>query len=146
MFGHVDKYADWATHLLLLRDVQAATGGITEFVPLPFVHMEAPMYRAGTSRAGPTLHEAVLMHAVGRLVLSPLIRNVQASWVKMGPERAADLLGAGCNDMGGTLMNESITRAAGAEFGQLVSAADMRRLILAAGRIPYQRSTTYARR
>ena len=146
MFGHVDGYVDWATHLLLLRDIQAATGGITEFVPLPFVHMEAPMYRAGTSRAGPTLHESVLMHSVGRLVLSPLVKNVQASWVKMGPERAADLLRAGCNDMGGTLMNESITRAAGAEFGQLVTAEDMQRLVRANGRVPYQRSTTYARR
>ena len=146
MFGHVDNYFDWATHLLLLRDIQAATGGITEFVPLPFVHMEAPMYRAGTSRAGPTLHESVLMHAVGRLVLSPLVKNVQASWVKMGPEMAAELLLAGCNDMGGTLMNESITRAAGAEFGQLVSTNDMQRLIRASGRVPYQRSTTYARR
>jgi FO synthase len=146
MFGHVDNYFDWATHLLMLRDIQSATGGITEFVPLPFVHMEAPMYRAGMARAGPTLHEAVLMHAIGRLVLSPQIKNVQASWVKMGPEKAADLLVAGCNDLGGTLMNESITRAAGAEFGQLVTAEDMKRLIRAAGRVPYQRSTTYARR
>lgn len=146
MFGHVDSYLDWARHLLILRGIQSATSGITEFVPLPFVHMEAPIYRSGTSRAGPTLHESVLMHSVGRLVLSPIIKNVQASWVKMGPDKAADLLSAGCNDMGGTLMNESITRAAGAEFGQLVSADDMKRLIEKAGRLPYQRSTTYKRR
>ena len=146
MFGHVDQHLDWARHLLVLRDIQQATGGITEFVPLPFVSMEAPIYKSGASRAGPTLHEAIGMHAIGRLVLSPLIKNVQASWVKMGPHKAADLLYAGCNDMGGTLMNESITRAAGAEFGQLVSADDMRCLIEKAGRVPYQRSTIYQRR
>jgi FO synthase len=143
MFGHIEKYTDWAKHLLLLRDIQIETSGITEFVPLPFVHMEAPIYRSGMSRAGPTLTEAFLMHAVSRLVLSPYIRNIQASWVKMGPDLASDLLLAGCNDMGGTLMNESITRAAGAEHGQLVSSNDMIELIERAGRVPYQRNTIY---
>ena len=109
---------NWARHLLVLRDLQAETGGFTEFVPLPFVHMEAPMYLRGMARKGPTLREAVLMHAVARLVLHPLITNIQTSWVKMGPEGAALCLNAGANDLGGTLMNESISRAAGTQHGQ----------------------------
>ena len=108
----------WARHLLRLRDLQAETGGITEFVPLPFVHMEAPMYLRGQARKGPTLREAVLMHAVARLALHPLITNIQTSWVKMGPDGAALCLNAGANDLGGTLMNESISRAAGTQHGQ----------------------------
>ena len=108
----------WARHLLVLRDLQAETGGFTEFVPLPFVHMEAPMYLRGQARKGPTLREAVLMHAVARLALHPLITNIQTSWVKMGPEGAALCLNAGANDLGGTLMNESISRAAGTQHGQ----------------------------
>lgn len=143
MFGHIDTYLDWAEHLLTLRDIQKQTLGITEFVPLPFVHMEAPIYRKGYSRAGPTLHESILMHAVSRLVLNPFIPNIQASWVKMGPEKASELLKAGCNDMGGTLMNESITRAAGAQFGQLQTEEEMVTLISKAGRMAYQRSTLY---
>ncbi|CAI5532005.1 unnamed protein product, partial [Closterium sp. Naga37s-1] len=114
MFGHVDHPIHWARHLLLLRSIQERTGGITEFVPLPFVHMQAPVYLKGRSRRGPTFRECVLMHAVGRLVLHPLITNIQASWVKMGLEGVSCLLAAGCNDVGGTLMNESITWAAGA--------------------------------
>ena len=102
----------------VLRDLQAETGGITEFVPLPFVHMEAPMYLRGQARKGPTLREAVLMHAVARLALHPLITNIQTSWVKMGPDGAALCLNAGANDLGGTLMNESISRAAGTQHGQ----------------------------
>ncbi len=109
---------NWARHLLVLRDLQAETGGFTEFVPLPFVHMEAPMYLRGMARKGPTLREAILMHAVARLVLNPLITNIQTSWVKMGPEGAAMCLNAGANDLGGTLMNESISRAAGTQHGQ----------------------------
>ena len=109
---------NWARHLLVLRDLQAETGGFTEFVPLPFVHMEAPMYLRGMARKGPTLREAILMHAVARLVLHPLITNIQTSWVKMGPEGAAMCLNAGANDLGGTLMNESISRAAGTQHGQ----------------------------
>lgn len=145
MFGHIDTYYDWAEHLLALRNIQKETSGITEFVPLPFVHMEAPMFRAGFSRAGPTLRESILMHSVSRLVLSPFITNIQASWVKMGPEKASELLKAGCNDMGGTLMNESITRAAGAQFGQLQTEEDMVRLISKAGRRAYKRNTLYER-
>jgi FO synthase len=143
MFGHVDAYRHWARHLLRVRDLQARTGGFTEFVPLAFVHMEAPIYLKGRSRKGPTFREAILMHAVARLVLDPLITNIQASWVKMGPDGAALCLAAGCNDMGGVLMDESITRAAGAAHGQEVCAAEMDALIRAAGRMPRQRSTLY---
>ena len=145
MFGHVDSVASWARHLLSLREVARRSGGVSEFVPLPFVHMEAPIYRKGKARAGPTFRECVLMHSVARLVLHPYITNIQASWVKMGPERAAELLSSGCNDMGGVLMNESITRAAGAEHGQELGAEEMEALIRAAGKVPVQRTTLYGR-
>jgi FO synthase len=144
MFGHVDGVGAWARHLLALRALQAATGGVTEFVPLPFVHMQAPIYLKGRARRGPTLAECVLMHAVGRLALHPVLTNVQASWVKMGPEQAARLLAVGCNDMGGSIMNESITRAAGAEHGQELPPERMEALIREAGRDPWQRTTLYA--
>src|SRR5207245_815853 len=126
-----------------LRELQAETGGITEFVPLPFVHMEAPMYLHGNARKGPTLREAILMHSVARLVLHPLIKNVQVSWTKLGPQWAQRCLQAGANDMGGTVMNESISRAAGAAHGQEFSPIQMEALIVAAGRQPMQRSTLY---
>jgi FO synthase len=143
MYGHVERPVSWARHLLVLRDLQAETGGITEFVPLPFVHMEAPMYLRGQARKGPTLREAVLMHAVARLVLHPLITNIQTSWVKMGPEGAALCLNAGANDLGGTLMNESISRAAGTQHGQEFPPEAMEGLIRLIGRIPVQRDTLY---
>jgi FO synthase len=143
MFGHVDAYRHWARHLLRVRALQEKTGGFTEFVPLPFVHMEAPIYLKGLSRKGPSFREAVLMHAVARLALDPVIPNIQASWVKMGPDGAALCLDAGANDLGGVLMNESITRAAGAMHGQEVSAAELEALIRARGRTPRQRSTLY---
>jgi FO synthase len=143
MFGHVDGYVHWARHLLRVRDLQERTGGFTEFVPLPFVHMEAPIYLKGRARKGPTFREAVLMHAVARLVLDPLIPNIQTSWVKMGADGAALCLAAGANDMGGVLMNESITRAAGAMHGQEICASDLERIIRAQGRTPRQRSTLY---
>jgi FO synthase len=143
MFGHVDAYRHWARHLLRVRALQVRTGGFTEFVPLPFVHMEAPIYLKGQSRKGPTFREAVLMHAVARLALNPVIANIQASWVKMGPEGAVACLDAGCNDLGGVLMNESITRAAGAMHGQEIGAADLEAMIYRAGRVPYQRNTLY---
>jgi len=143
MYGHVESPLNWARHLLVLRDLQAETGGITEFVPLPFVHMEAPMYLRGQARKGPTLREAVLMHAVARLVLHPLIPNIQTSWVKMGPLGAAMCLEAGANDLGGTLMNESISRAAGTEHGQEFPPEAMESLIGSLGRTPMQRGTTY---
>jgi FO synthase len=143
MFGHVDTPDDWAAHLLALRDLQAASGGITEFVPLPFVHMEAPIYYRGQARQGPTLRETLLVHAVARLVLHPLIPNIQVSWCKMGPEGVVAALAAGVNDLGGTLMNESISRAAGTEHGQELPPAGMDALIRRAGRQPQQRSTLY---
>lgn len=143
MYGHVDRYEHWARHLLRIRALQARTGGFTEFVPLPFVHMEAPLYLKGRARRGPTFREAVLMHAVARLVLNPLIPNIQASWVKMGHAGVVACLNAGVNDLGGTLMNESITRAAGAEHGQETGPREMIAMIEAAGRRPRQRTTTY---
>ena len=145
MFGHVDAPRHWARHLLRVRGLQARTGGFTEFVPLPFVHMEAPLYLKGRARRGPTFRESVLMHAVARLVLHPHIANIQTSWVKMGPAGAAACLGAGANDLGGTLMNETITRSAGAAHGQEMPPERMEALIRGAGRVPVQRTTAYGR-
>jgi len=143
MYGHVETPLSWARHLLALRDLQAETGGFTEFVPLPFVHMEAPMYLHGRARKGPTFREAVLMHAVARLALHPLIPNIQTSWVKMGPAGAAICLDSGANDLGGTLMNESISRAAGTQHGQEFPPVAMEELIRSIGRTPQQRDTLY---
>ena len=143
MFGHMEHPRNWARHLLRLRDLQAETHGITEFVPLPFVHMEAPMYLRGQARKGPTLREAVLMHAVSRLALHPLITNIQTSWVKMGPDGVALCLSAGANDLGGTLMNESISRAAGTQHGQEFPPEAMEAVIMRLGRLPVQRDTLY---
>jgi FO synthase len=143
MFGHVDGYRHWARHLIRLRDLQKETGGFTEFVPLPFVHMEAPIYLKGRSRRGPTFREAVLMHAVARLALHPHITNIQASWVKMGPEGVKTCLQAGANDVGGTLMNETISRSAGASHGQEMTPEMLARLIHSIGRLPRQRTTLY---
>lgn len=144
MYGHVDRPIHWARHLLHIRDLQAETGGFTEFVPLPFVHMESPVYLKSRARPGPTYREAVLMHAVARLVLHGLVSNIQTSWVKMGPDGAAHCLNAGANDLGGTLMNESITRAAGASYGEELSPEGMERIIRGIGRTPRQRTTLYA--
>ena len=143
MYGHIEHPLSWARHLTALRDLQTETGGFTEFVPLPFVHMEAPMYLKGAARRGPTFREAVLMHAVARLALHPRITNIQTSWVKMGPEGAAACLNAGANDLGGTLMNESISRAAGTEHGQEFPPEAMETLIRSLARIPEQRTTLY---
>jgi FO synthase len=143
MYGHIEGSLSWARHLLALRDLQSETGGFTEFVPLPFVHMEAPMYLQGRARRGPTFREAVLMHAVARLVLHPGIANIQTSWVKMGPRGAATCLEAGANDLGGTLMNESISRAAGTQHGQEFPPDSMDALIRSIGRVPEQRDTLY---
>jgi FO synthase len=144
MYGHIDRYEHWARHLLRIRALQARTGGFTEFVPLPFVPMETPIYLKGRARRGPTYREAVLMHAVARLVLHPVITNIQTSWVKMGGGGAAACLEAGANDLGGTLMNESITRAAGAVHGQEMPPESMEALIRSLGREPRQRTTLYA--
>jgi FO synthase len=143
MFGHVDGPRSWARHLLALREQQRRSGGFTEFVPLPFVHMEAPIYLRGHARPGPTFREALLMHAVGRLALHPWITNVQASWVKLGLDGAQAVLRAGANDLGGTLMNESISRAAGASHGQEAPPEALEAAIRALGRTPQQRTTLY---
>src|SRR6185312_8004014 len=133
MFGHVDQPLNWARHLLRLRALQAESGGFTELVPLPFVHMEAPLWRRGLARPGPTFREALLMHAVGRLALHPHVRHIQTSWVKMSPRGAAACLRAGADDLGGTLMNESITRAAGGVHGQEMTAEALAAIAVAAG-------------
>ena len=143
MYGHIDHPRHWARHLTSIRNLQGRTGGFTEFVPLPFVHMEAPLYLKGQARRGPTFRESLLMHAVARLALHPLVTNIQASWVKLGPRGVRACLEAGVNDLGGTLMNESITRAAGATFGEELSPEQMEALISGAGRTPTQRSTSY---
>jgi FO synthase len=143
MFGHVDGPPSWARHLLRAREQQRRSGGFTEFVPLPFVHMEAPMWLRGQARSGPTWSETLLVHAVARLALHPWITNIQASWVKLGPSGVAAVLRAGVNDLGGTLMNESISRAAGAQHGQEMPPERMEELIRASGRTPRQRTTLY---
>ena len=147
MYGHVETARHRAAHLAFLREIQKETGGITEFVPLSLIHSEAPMYRNGTVpnvRPGATGEEVLKMHAVARLMLHPYVKNIQVSWVKEGPKLAQACLNAGANDLGGTLINESISTAAGATFGQLVPPRELRRWIYDAGRTPAERTTTYA--
>ncbi len=143
MFGSVETPVSWARHLLAIRDQQERSGGFTEFVPLSFVHMEAPLHRRGRARPGPTWREVLLMHAIARLSLHPLITSVQASWVKLGTAGAGALLRSGVNDLGGVLMNESISRAAGSAHGQEITAGDMAELAASFGRHAQQRSTLY---
>lgn len=144
MFGHIERPRHWARHLTLVRSLQCETQGFTEFVPLPFVAAGAPIYRRGQARPGPTLHEAKMMHAVARIILGDVIPNLQVSWVKMGMALAIDCLHLGVNDLGGTLMNESISRSAGANHGQHWWPRDLRDAIMGAGREPCQRSTDYS--
>ncbi|MGB3634880.1 MAG: 5-amino-6-(D-ribitylamino)uracil--L-tyrosine 4-hydroxyphenyl transferase CofH [Rubrobacteraceae bacterium] len=143
MYGHVDGPVNWARHLMVLRDIQAETGGFTEFVPLPFVHMGAPLFLQGRSRRGPTFAETLKMHAVGRIALHGYIDNIQVSWVKLGMEGAKLALQSGCNDLGGTLMNESISRAAGASHGQEMLPEELENTIREIGRNPRRRTTLY---
>lgn len=143
MYGHIEEYRHLARHLKRLRALQKKTGGFTEFVVLPFIHMEAPIYLKGKARMGPTFRESILMHAIARLVLHPYFKNIQASWSKLGHKGVHACLNAGVNDLGGTLMNESITRAAGASHGEETSPEQMEALIRSAGRTPQQRTTTY---
>jgi FO synthase len=143
MFGHIDGYQHWARHLLRIRGLQAETRGFTEFVALPFVHMEAPIYLKGRARRGPTFREVILMHAVARLALNPLISNIQASWVKLGSDGVRQTLAVGVNDLGGTLMDESISRSAGASHGQEMTPQEMESIIRSSGRVPRQRTTLY---
>ena len=146
MFGHVETNRQRAAHLAFIRDIQKETGGITEFVPLSFVHGEAPMWSSqmlGDLRPGATGAEVVKMHAIARIMLHGWIHNIQSSWVKEGPKLAQVLLASGCNDVGGTLINESISTSAGASFGQLVPPRELRRWIRDVGRVPAERTTLY---
>ena len=143
MYGHIERYEHLARHLLRVRALQAKTGGFTEFVILPFIHMEAPIYLKGKARCGPTFREAVLMHSISRLVLHPVFKNIQASWTKLGHAGVKACLQAGANDLGGTLMNETITRAAGARHGQETSPEAMEAIIGSLGRPAQQRNTDY---
>ena len=145
MFGHIEQSKHWARHLLKIRDLQLRTGGFTEFVPLPFVHMETPIYIKGRARKGPTFRETILMHAVSRIVLHPIISNIQVSWVKLGDQGVKYCLQAGANDLGGTLMNESISKAAGTQHGQEMATSRMDALIHSIQRIPEQRTTLYSK-
>ena len=146
MFGHVESPADRMRHMDLLRSIQAETGGFTEFVPLSFVHDEAPLFARGQQpgvQPGPTGNDVIALYAIARLMLGPSLRNIQASWVKEGMRMSQWLLACGVNDLGGTLMNESISTSAGARHGQLVTPAELRHAIRDAGRIPAQRDTRY---
>jgi len=145
MYGHIDGPEHWASHLDLLRVIQKKTGGFTEFVPLSFVHYESPLFTADPKnvRPGPTLDEVKKMHAISRIMLSGWIDNIQVSWTKLGPKLAQNMLGIGVNDLGGTLMNESISRAAGSNNGQEITSEEMVRLVRAVGKIPKQRNTLY---
>ena len=145
MFGAVEQPIHWARHLVRTRELQKETGGFTEFVPLPFVHMAAPIYLQHKSRRGPTFRETILMHAVGRIAYNGWIDNIQVSWVKMGHGGVRQMLQAGVNDLGGTLMDENISRAAGASHGQGMEEADFRELVEPLGRTLEQRTTLYGR-
>jgi FO synthase len=145
MYGHIDGPQHWAAHIALLRDIQKETGGFTELVPLSFVHTDSPLYMQNPDkvRAGATADEINKMHAVSRIMLHGWIDNIQVSWTKLGSERARELLNYGVNDLGGTLMNESISRAAGSKHGQEITASELVSLIRSADRIPVRRNTVY---
>jgi FO synthase len=143
MYGHVEESADWVRHLLLLREIQKRTGGFTEFVPLGFIHANTRLYKRGGARAGAQRDEHLRVHALSRILLHRAVDNVQVSWVKLGFEMSLACLNAGANDFSGTLMEESISKAAGATFGEFVSPEEFRRLIRSIGRVPAERTTTY---
>jgi FO synthase len=145
MFGAVEHPVHWARHMVRTRALQAETGGFTEFVPLPFVHMATPLYLQGRARRGPTFRETLLMHAVGRIAYRGYLDNVQVSWVKLGPGGARQILQAGANDLGGTLMDENISRAAGAAHGQAMDEQAFRAIVDPLGRPLEQRTTVYGR-
>jgi CofH subfamily radical SAM domain protein len=144
MFGSVEQPVSWARHMVRTRALQRETGGFTEFVPLPFVHMATPIYLQRKSRRGPTFRETVLMHSVARIAYVGDIDNIQVSWVKLGAEGARQLLRAGANDLGGTLMDENISRAAGAQHGQRMGVEELEAIVAPIGRPLVQRSTLYA--
>ena len=143
MYGHTESPEHWVRHLLLLREIQKETGGFTEFVPLGFIHSQTKLFQIGGARAGHSPHEDLIVHALARVLLHGYIHNVQVSWVKLGFEQSLACLEAGANDFGGTLMEESISKAAGANFGEYVSPGEFRALIRSIGRVPAERSTTY---
>jgi FO synthase len=145
MFGAVEQPESWVRHILATRQLQTETGGFTEFVGLPFVHMASPIYLQRKARRGPTFRETLLVHAVARIAYRGLIDNIQASWVKIGVDGVRQLLQAGCNDLGGTLMDENISRAAGAAHGQHLTADDFGELVAPLGRTLQQRTTLYER-
>lgn len=144
MYGHVDEPRHWVAHLRLLARIQQQTGGFTEFVPLPFIHQNAPVYLAGAARPGPTTRDNRAVHAMARLLLHGSIDNIQCSWVKLGEEGCRDVLRGGANDLGGTLMEETISRMAGSSFGSLKSIAELHHIAALANRPAAQRTTTYA--
>jgi 7,8-didemethyl-8-hydroxy-5-deazariboflavin synthase CofH subunit len=144
MYGHTERPEHWVRHLLLLREIQKDTGGFTEFVPLGFIHSQTALFQAGRARAGSSLREDLVVHALARLLLHGYIPNIQVSWVKLGFEASLACLQAGANDFSGTLMEESISKAAGADFGEYVSPGEFRALIRTIGRTPAERTTTYS--
>ena len=145
MYGHVDEPKHWAAHIALLREIKKDTGGFTELVPLSFVHTDSPLFlnNPNSVRPGPTDHEVDLMHSVSRIMLNGFIDNIQVSWTKLGAERARNMLSLGVNDLGGTLMNESISRSAGSKHGQEITAAELCEIIRSARRTPVRRNTIY---
>jgi 5-amino-6-(D-ribitylamino)uracil---L-tyrosine 4-hydroxyphenyl transferase len=143
MYGHTERPEHWVRHLLLLREIQKETGGFTEFVPLGFIHSQTKLFQIGGARAGHSSDEDLIVHALARVLLHGYIPNIQVSWVKLGFDQSLACLEAGANDFGGTLMEESISKAAGANFGEYVSPGEFRALIRTIGRIPAERSTTY---
>ena len=145
MYGHIETTEHWVNQLLLLRGIQDETGGFTEFVPLGFVHQNTLLFHQGLSRTGPTMAEHLKIHALGRILLAGSINNIQVSWVKLNRKLSQLCLHAGANDYGGTLMEENISREAGATAGQYTSSDDFQALILEAGRIPAERNTVYSR-
>jgi 2-iminoacetate synthase ThiH len=145
MYGHVETTEHWVNQLLLLRQMQRETGGFTEFVPLGFVHQNTILFHQGIARSGPTLAEHLKIHALSRVLLAGAVNNIQVSWVKLNRGLSQLCLHAGANDYGGTLMEENISREAGATAGQYTSPEEFQSLILEAGRIPAERNTTYTR-
>jgi FO synthase len=145
MYGHVDAPPHWVFHIRRLAAIQRDTGGFTEFVPLPFVHQNAPIYLAGKARPGATFEETRRMHAIARILLDGVIPNVQVSWVKLGVDASKVVLNGGANDLGGTLMEETISRMAGASWGIRMEPSEMQDAIAAIGRTPVERTTTYER-
>ena len=143
MYGHTELPEHWVKHLLLLRDIQKDTGGFTEFVPLGFIHSQTRLFQTGRARAGHSIREDLIVHALSRVLLNGYIRNIQVSWVKLGFQDSLACLEAGANDFGGTLMEESISKAAGSNFGEYVSAGEFRAMIRTIGRIPAERATSY---